>query len=302
MSEATHLSDRLPAADPSARHTRDAPREARSERATRRIQSVDRALDVLEVLARAGTELPLNEIARGIGLNVSTCHHILATLVARGYVGQNPKGRSYFLGTRILEIASSRVKQFNLVDVAMPELRRLNRETRESVHLAVMQGHDLTTLAQLDSLETIRVGASARGKTNAAHATATGKAILAWLPETEIARVIAEKGLTRFTDRTITSIAALMEELRHVRRNGHAIDDEEFEPGVVCVGAAIRDHTGGVIGSISCSMPKLRADREAIERTKAPVIAAATLLSERLGGPRTAAAVVEGEEIDAPGN
>lgn len=262
-------------------------RAADGGRAGRRIQSVDRAIDVLETLARSGSELALNELAREVGLNASTCHHIVATLVARGYVGQNPKGRTYFLGSRLLELASSRVKQFNLVDVAMPELHRLNRQTRESVHLAVMQGHDLTTLAQLDSLETIRVGASAHGKTNAAHATATGKAILAWLPETEIARVIAEQGLTRFTDRTITSIGALMEELRHVRRNGFAFDDEEFEAGVVCVGAAIRDHTGGVIGSISCSMPKIRATAEYLEDIRGPVRDVATRLSERLGGPRT---------------
>jgi IclR family acetate operon transcriptional repressor len=252
----------------------------------RTIQSVDRALDVLEVLSASGTELALGEIAARTGLNSSTCHHLLSTMVARGYVGQNPRGRSYFIGTKILELSSSRVRQFNLVEVAMPELRRLNQQTRETVHLAAMQGHELTTLAMLESPHPIRVATDSAGKANAAHATATGKAILAWLPEMEIARVIAEKGLTSFTDRTITNIADLMEDLRHVRRNGYSMDREEFQPGVVCVGCAIRDHLGAVIGSIGCSMPEMRAGDDLVDMTKNAVHECAKTLSELLGSPK----------------
>jgi len=255
-------------------------------RAGRTIQSVDRALDVLEVLASSGAELPLGEIAARSGLNSSTCHHLLSTLAVRGYVGQSRRGRTYFLGTKILELSSSRVRQFNLVDVAMPELRRLNQETRETVHLAVMQGHELTTLAILESPHPIRVATDAAGKANAAHATATGKAILAWLPEMEIARVIAEKGLTAFTDETITNIADLMEDLRLVRRNGFSMDREEFQPGVICVGSAIRDHLGAVIGSIGCSMPQMRAGDDILDKTKQAVRECARVLSELLGSPK----------------
>ncbi len=252
----------------------------------RTIQSVDRALDVLEALAGDGMELPLNEVALKAGLNVSTCHHLISTLVKRGYVAQNPRGRTYFLGTKILELFSSRLRQFDLIELAMPALRRLNKDTQESVHLAVMQGHDLTTLAKLDSPRPVRVGTDSVGKANAAHATATGKAILAWLPESEIARVIAEKGLTRFTPETITNIADLMENLRLVRRNGYAVDLEEFQPGVTCVGAAVRDHSGAVIGSISCSMPTMRADAEEFERATDVVRKCANALSENLGNPK----------------
>ena len=255
-------------------------------RASRTIQSVDRALDLLEVLASSGAELPLGEIAARSGLNSSTCHHLLSTLAARGYVGQSRRGRSYFLGTKILELSSSRVRQFNLVEIAMPELRRLNRETRETVHLAVMRGHELTTLAILESPHPIRVATDAAGKANAAHATATGKAILAWLPEMEIARVIAEKGLTAFTDETITNIADLMEDLRLVRRNGFSMDREEFQPGVICVGSAIRDHLGAVIGSIGCSMPQMRAGDDILDKTKQAVRECARVLSELLGSPK----------------
>jgi IclR family acetate operon transcriptional repressor len=258
----------------------------RPSKGTRTIQSVDRALALLDVLGDASEAIPLNEIAARAGLNISTCHHLLATLATRGYVGRTSRGRDYFLGPRITELSQLRLRQFSLVDIAMPELRRLNDETLESVHLAALQGNALVTLAKLDSRLPIRVGADDATKTSAAHATATGKAILAWLPEAEIARVIADTGLRRFTDRTISTIAELMEELRLVRRNGYAVDNEEFQPGVVCYGAAIRDHAGAVIGSISCSMPRMRAEGAHELKVKAAVKACAAAISERFGSPK----------------
>ena len=171
----------------------DGPDTVEPGKMPRTIQSVERALDILEILADADGELPLNELAAGAQLNASTCHHLLATLVKRGYAGQTSRTRSYFLGPRVTELSDSRLKQFNLSEIAMPELRRLNDTTLESVHLAVLQGASLVTFAKLDSKLPIRVGSDDGMKADAAHATATGKAILAWLPEPEIARVIARR-------------------------------------------------------------------------------------------------------------
>jgi IclR family acetate operon transcriptional repressor len=254
-------------------------------RKPRTIQSVERALDLLEILAEANGEMALNELAGKSGLNISTCHHLLATLIKRGFAGQTPRTRSYFLGPRITDLSESRLKQFNLLDVAMPELRRLNDLTLESVHLAVMQGVSLITLAKLESKLPIRVGTDDALKTDAAHATATGKAILAWLPEAEIARVIAHRNLKRFTEKTISTISELIEDLRLVRRNGYALDNEELQPGVVCVGSAIRDHSGAVIGSISCSMPRMRADGDHMDVVRRSVIECTSLISTRFGSP-----------------
>lgn len=251
----------------------------------RTIQSVERALDILEILADADGELPLNELAAGAQLNASTCHHLLATLVKRGYAGQTSRTRSYYLGPRITDLSDSRLKQFNLSEIAMPELRRLNDATLESVHLAVLQGTSLVTFAKLDSKLPIRVGSDDGMKADAAHATATGKAILAWLPEPEIARVIAQGGLKRFTDKTISTISELMEDLRLVRRNGYSLDNEEFQAGVVCVGAAIRDHAGAVVGSVSGSMPRMRADGDHMAKVKHCVQDCAARISSRFGSP-----------------
>ena len=123
----------------------------------REIQSVSRALNILEVLSKAQSEgkvgeMQLGEIAIATDLNVSTCHHILMTLMKRGYVAQYSRGRAYFLGTKIHELSSNQARQFSLAASAMPELRQLNMVTGENVHLAVLQGNDLVVLVQLDSV------------------------------------------------------------------------------------------------------------------------------------------------------
>lgn len=249
-------------------------------KARRTVQSVERSLDILELLSEHA-ELPLNAIALKTGLNTSTCHHLIMTLVGRGYVAQNPANRSYHLGNRVIALSSARMGHFDLTDIAMPALHRLNDETQETAHLAVMHGNELVTIAKLDSLHTIRVDSGTVGKSSAAHATATGKAILAWLPEKEMKRVINDKGLQRFTENTLTDPADLREDLRHVRRNGYALDNEEFQPGVICIGAAIRDHTGAVKGSISASTPKMRADRKHLALLKGAVRQCAEAISEQ---------------------
>ena len=98
---------------------------------------------------------------------------------------------------------------------------------------------------------------------------------MAWLPPNELDRIVADKGLTAFTPQTITDIEALKEELRLTRRRGFSIDREEFRPGVICLGAAIRDHAGAVVGSISVSSPAFRATTDYIDQLKVHLIAAA---------------------------
>ncbi|GAB6054352.1 IclR family transcriptional regulator [Magnetospira thiophila] len=250
----------------------------------RRIQSVDRALSLLELLANAHGGARLNQISQDLGLNVSTCHHLLSTLMDRGYVAQSGRDRAYFLGNMVSELSGSRLRQFDLSDVAMAPLRDLNERTGETVHLATLQGDELVTLSRLESRHTVRVVSGAGGKSSAFHATATGKAILAWLPEREVERLLQRTGLERFTDKTITDRDLLTEERRLVRRNGFALDREEFQPGVVCVGAAIRDSSGAVIGSFSCSLPSMRASKDYLRAIEDDVKATARAISDNLGG------------------
>ncbi len=249
------------------------------------IQALDRAFLILDVMADAGGEAKLTEIAASAGLNVSTCHHLISTLHNWGYVARGINSRSYVLGSRILHLSAACLRQVDLPRRAQSFVDRLNDQTREAVPLAIMQDTTLVHILRREARHAVRVEAGFGGNANAAHATATGKAILAWLPPTELDRIVADKGLTSFTPNTITEIEKLIEELRLVRRNGYAIDREEFRPGVICLGAAIRDHAGAVVGSISVSSPAFRSTPEYIEQMKVHLIAAADELSIELGAP-----------------
>lgn len=251
----------------------------RSKRKPKRlVRSVERALGLMELLASTKGKLRLNRIASEMNLNISTCHHLLSTLVEYGYVGHT-EDRAYYLGNKVLELSRSRIGQFNLVDIARNSLRKLNEKTGETVHLAELQDDKLITINVLESHHPVRVISGPVGKNDAIHATATGKAILAWLPEREIKRILDLHGMEVFTESTITDQEVLVEELRMVRRNGFAMDLEEFQPGVVCIGAAIRDQTGSVVGSFSCSLPEMRASETNLREIQSEVKEAATDMS-----------------------
>jgi IclR family transcriptional regulator, acetate operon repressor len=249
------------------------------------VQSVERALNLLELLAQSGNACALTDLAARAKLNISTCHHLLATLIKTGYVAQVPGRRTYALGARVLHLGQAFMQQVDLPRRAQPVLDRLNAATGEAVHLAVLQGDQVVTIAKNEARHAVRVDTGAIGSAEAPHATATGKAMLAWLPEDQARRILRVNGLTRFTPHTVTDSEVLLEEMRHVRRNGFAMDREEFQPGVVCVGAAVRDQAGAVIGSLSASAPLFRADEIHLERMRAAVIAAARELSAELGAP-----------------
>src|SRR3984893_17968788 len=208
------------------------------------IQALDRAFLIWDVIADAGGEAKLTEIANSAGLNISTCHHLISPLHNWGYVARGAGSRSYILGSRILHLSAACLRQVDLPRRAQAVIDQLNEQTREAVQLAIMRDTDLVNILRREARHAVRVDAGVAGKSNAAHATATGKAILAWLPASEMDRMIADKGLTSFTANTIVDFEKLKEELRLTRRNGFAVDREEFQSGVICVGAAIRDHAG----------------------------------------------------------
>jgi IclR family transcriptional regulator, acetate operon repressor len=249
------------------------------------IQALDRAFLILDIIADAGGEAKLTEISAIAGLNVSTCHHLISTLYNWGYVARGADSKTYVLGSRILHLSAACLRQVDLPRRSQNYVDRLNHQTRETVTLAIMQDTSLVNVLRRDARHAVRVDASLGGKSNAAHATATGKAILAWLPPSELSRIIADKGLTAFTPNTIVNLDKLKEELRLTRRNGFAIDREEFHPGVICIGAAIRDHAGAVVGSIGVSSPLFRATAEYLDQIKVHLIAATDELSIELGAP-----------------
>jgi len=259
------------------------PPRARANGDRHSIQSVDRALFLLETIAEAGGEATLTELANRTGLNISTCHHLLATLIQRGFATKVPGRRLYALGTRILYLGHACL-QVDLPRRAQPYLENINRVTGETVHLAALQGDSVVMLAVREARHAVRVDTGKLGRIPAPHAQSVGKAILAWLPEDEVQRILTG-GMKRYTEHTVTEFPALVESLRVVRRSGYAVDREEFLPGVICVGAAIRDQAGAVIGAISASTPTMRADDAHIALMRDEINAATRALSAEYGAP-----------------
>lgn len=266
-----------PALAPAESADRPAPRAALQ------IQSVARALNLVELLALAGRPLALSEVSAHAGLKLSTCHHLLGTLVARGWARHDRRSRDYALGPRLAELPGSRVAAHELVPLALPAVRALNEACGEAAHVAVMQGYELVTLLKLDSSHAVRVDTGGLGKSNAAHATATGKALLAHWRREQVDQFIERMTLRRFTERTIIEAAQLHSHLEDVRRLGIAEDVEEFQPGVHCIGAPVAGADGSVVAAVSCSLPLMRAGRRNATRVRELVRDCARSISHQFG-------------------
>lgn len=225
-----------------------------------RVQVLERAIAILELLAEQNSALGLGRISRALRLNKTTAHRLLSVLEHHHFVEKNGSDGQYSLGSNF-ELGNRAVSRLDLLQRARPFLRRLVDETGETAHLAVLRQGEVLSLANVESPRTLRTPSSV-GRRSPAHCTSIGKAILAYRPETEADEAIRTHGLLKFTERTITSPGAFKRELRHVREQGYAMDDEEFEYGLRCIGAPVRDRTGEVIGAVSVTGPAIRLTKE----------------------------------------
>ncbi|WP_114285459.1 IclR family transcriptional regulator [Candidatus Halocynthiibacter alkanivorans] len=228
----------------------------------RHIQSVGRALDILEALAIERDGLTLSELAGRVALNPSTCHHLIATLVSRGYLVHLGRSRGYALAQKLHELVRLADQEADPAELLKHDLRKLGERLGHGVQLAVLSETSLLTKLRYPGPDQSLNEPDEITKMTALHATATGKAILAWIPDTELVRIISSNGLNAYTDNTITSLSGLVEELRLVRRRGYAIDNEEMKDGLICMGVALREVGGAVIASFSVTFPAELATEE----------------------------------------
>jgi len=242
--------------------------------------SIDKALAVLEAVAEHHR---LTEIAAAAGVSKSTAHRILQSLVEWGFARPDGSG-GYEPGPRILTLAARAMSRFDPARQAAGALRALHDRTGHTVHFAIRDGDEAVYVEKLEGRRpyqmTSRVGMGLR-----LHSTAIGKAILARLPDEEVLAIAARTRLEPRTPNTLTSDEDLLADLAAVRARGYALDDEENEPGVRCVAAAVFDHTGRVLGGISVSALALDASREEMEALGPEVVAAAREVSLALGAP-----------------
>jgi IclR family acetate operon transcriptional repressor len=225
--------------------------------AQQRVQSLDRALDLLEALASAD-ELGVSEIAARTGLVPSTAHRLLGTLVARGYAAQSPASGRYLLGYKLLELTSGLQDRLQrLRTAARPHLEAIQRETGETTNLVVLEGKDVVYVDSVSGTRSVRLFTEI-GRAIPAHTSGAGKALLAWRDPADVASLLGDAPLAPSTPKTLTTLEALEDDFVRIRRRGYSTDNEEHELGVACVATPILDHTGLPMAAISVSGPTPR--------------------------------------------
>lgn len=246
------------------------------------VQSLDRALDILEVLGRSDGELGISEIGLSVGLANGTVHRLLSTLTQRSYARQNPNSRKYTLGPKALMLSSS--AQERLGPLAQPFLRELMEVSQESSNLAALDKNSVVYIEQVPASRMVRMFTEP-GNRVSPHASGTGKVLLACQPEDIVDSIIRQNGLPKFTSRTITDAREFKKELRRIREQGYAIDSEEMEEGVRCLAAPVFYPDGQILASISISGPAGRLDEDRIRELVPQIKRIAADLSHSLDGP-----------------
>ena len=244
-------------------------------------QTVLKALIVLECVADADRPLSAAEVAKLCDISRPTAYRLLTTLAARDYVTQ-VNGSYFRLGTQALSLSKKLLDSIDLPELVRPYLRELGDVTNETVYLSTLEGAEILYIAKVESTQAIRTSCII-GTRNNLYSTSMGKAVLAFLPAAEQARLIEQIQLVPLTPKTIISREALVEELAVIRSRHYAIDDEENEAGVRCVGAPIFDRTGRVIGAISVSAPAYRFPMQRIDEVLPLVLSITSTVSARLG-------------------
>lgn len=244
-------------------------------------QSLERAMRVIETVAAAGGLTSLAEISRRTGLHRSTTHHLLQTLVGLGYLRQDATTRGYELAAKLFQLTGRTWTPEQLGEIAQPFLAELTRESGEGSSLAAYRAGYVKIVAKREAEGPVRVVQDV-GADRPVHATAVGKAILAFLPRPEADGLLARLRYERYTPNTIVTRKALEAELARIRESGFAPDDEEHFEGIRCIAAPVFAYTGQVVASICAVGPKSRMTRQKLRELRAPLYTLARRLSERL--------------------
>jgi IclR family transcriptional regulator, KDG regulon repressor len=250
------------------------------------VQTLERASLILDILGQSPQGISIKDLSDRMHLPKGTTHRLVSSLSYFGYVRQDQNTKNYFLGFKLVELGNLLLSQLDLRKEAELFLRDLAERTKETVHLVILDGNEIV---YLDKLETephtsgLRM-ASRVGSRNPAHSCAVGKVLMAHLSPEALARMVEEKGLPRRTGNTITDYNQLKEHMALVRKQGYAIDDEENERGIRCVGAPIFNEAGRVVAAISVSGPAFRVTKKSVQESlKKEVMETALRISQRLG-------------------
>lgn len=246
------------------------------------ISSLDRAIDVLEVLAEAEAGMTLAELTRETEVPKSTLFRILSTLQERNCVRLDEDAKEYTLGLKLWELGSAVMEKSDLDSAAAPFMKTLAERCEESVFLAVREGADVVYVRRMESPNSVMM-VRKLGHRAPAYCTATGTAMLAFLPEADRRALLDAADLRSHTPSTCTGREALLRRLRAVRTEGVAVVDGEYNAELLCVAAPVLGRNGRPEAALTVAMPSGEADEERVEAVKAEVREQALGLSRRMG-------------------
>nr|AGF93146.1 transcriptional regulator, IclR family [uncultured organism] len=249
---------------------------------TQPVKSVSRALSILNLLTSNSYTLSLAEISERVDLPKPTTHRMLQSLRNEGFVKQSPEDGSYKVGVKVFEMAHQYAENLDVRKEAQAELRKLNRQFDEIIHLAVLSGSEVVYIDKYDSKRALRIYSSV-GKRVPAHCTALGKAILAYLTEYEINRILSEESLTKHTDSTITDRDELDEELESIRDQGFATDQGEHEEEISCIASPIFNHEHDIEAAVSVTIPSMRFNQDKVKEIAPVLKESAGVISRNIG-------------------
>lgn len=244
------------------------------------VRSVDRALDILLCFAGDESALSMTQIAARAGIHKSTVHRLLATLEARGFLVRDQGNGHYRLGFRLVELASVALREIDLPRVAEPHMQRLAAECGETIDLGALDGDHVVYLKVIESPQRLKI-AAAVGQRLPAYCTATGKAILAFLPPEQLEPILAAD-LPRYTELTKVTRADLERDLLATREQGYAVSEQEFEPDINALGAPILDDRGLPLGALAIVGPSFRLTRDRMLGLSRALLAATQAISREL--------------------
>jgi DNA-binding IclR family transcriptional regulator len=245
------------------------------------VQSVERALTVLQALAAKAAPMSLAALERQLGLHKSILFRLLRTLESSGFVERDSETGWFQLGLGALEIGQAYTHGNPLLRVSTPSLQTMVDDSPHTSYLGILRGFDMVYLASIEGRGPLRVHAPA-GSRLPAHAAAFGKILLAELDEDEVRRLAAEHGLAALTAKTVTDVEKLIRQLRRARRQGFALNSEESYLGIGSVGAPVRDVTGTAVASVSLSYATSLVPSAELPKWIERTLAAASEISSKL--------------------
>jgi DNA-binding IclR family transcriptional regulator len=246
------------------------------------VPAVERALSVLQCLGDSKRGFSISEIGRRLKIPKSSAHLILTTLERRGFLQKNTQTGRYHFGLQLVSLSRTALENLDLREEAKPFLRLLMQESSLTVHMAVLERDEAVIIEKVEAPGLVRL-ASWIGRRLDINCTGVGKALVAFLPDDDLEVLIRTKDFARHNQRTIVSKSALKKELMLVRQLGYALDNEEDEPGVCCLGAPVFDGDGKAVAAISVAGTTSQIGSGRIPELARQVVQAARGISTRLG-------------------